>query len=302
MDYRTEVLSLYDDLILCPLEGFNSLQNCVTLRQTTCLQPYTEAILPIQVPQKYRDTSVLIEPLINEYAVPVKVAGTLCNTKGRCGVLRVFNAMAEPVTIRCFTKLGTISTLYSISSIQPFVRPKQSKECHKNENQKPEILEAFAEKYGFQIASDLLQEQRYELLNVLYEFKDTFALEITDMKIHQKYVAHLELKHPRTTVRARQFPLSSQDAAEIDRQILEMEEIGLIEKSEDTTFNSPIFLTEKKHTGKTRFVVDLRKVNDISKPLTVMLPRIDDILQEIASQKPTVYSSLDLFKGFWVIP
>jgi len=30
MDYRTGVLSLYDDLILCPLEGFNSLQNCVT--------------------------------------------------------------------------------------------------------------------------------------------------------------------------------------------------------------------------------------------------------------------------------
>jgi len=40
-------------------------------------------------------------------------------------------------------------------------------------------------------------------------------------------VAHLELKHPGTTVRARQFPLSREDAAEIDRQILEMEEIGL---------------------------------------------------------------------------
>jgi len=32
-----------------------------------------------------------------------------------------------------------------------------------------------------------------------------------------------------------------------------------------------------------------------------MLPHIDDVLQEIASQKPTVYSSLDLFKGFWAI-
>ena len=56
-------------------------------------------------------------------------------------------------------------------------------------------MEVFANKYGFQIASDLTQEQQYQLLNVLYKFKDTFALEITDMKIHQKYVAHLELKH-----------------------------------------------------------------------------------------------------------
>jgi len=35
--------------------------------------------------------------------------------------------------------------------------------------------------------------------------------------------------------------------------------------------------------------------------MTVMLPRIDDVLQDIASQKPTVYSSLDLLKGFWAI-
>ena len=118
------------------------------------------------------------------------------------------------------------------------------------------------EEYGFQIASDLTQAQRYELLYVLYEVKDTFASEITDMKIHQKY-AHLELKHPGMTVRSRLFPLSKEDAEEIDCQILKMEEIGLIEKSEDTTFNSPLFLIKKKHTGEARFVVDLRKVNDI---------------------------------------
>jgi len=68
--------------------------------------------------------------------------------------------------------------------------------------------------------------------------------------------------------------------------------MGLIEKSEDTTCNSPIFLIKKKHTGKTRFVVDLRKVHNVLKPLTVMLPRVDDVSQEIASQKPTIYRSL----------
>jgi len=152
--------------------------------------------------------TVLIESLINENALPVKVAGTLRTTRGRCGVLRVLNATAEPVTIRRFTKLGTIFTLNSISTIQPFVRPKQTKENHKNGNQNPETLEAFAKKYGYLIASDLTQEQRYELQNVLYKIRDTFALEITDMKIHQNYEAHLELKQPRTTVRSRQFPLS----------------------------------------------------------------------------------------------
>ena len=63
--------------------------------------------------------------------------------------MRVLNATAETVTIRRFTKLGTISTLNSISSIQPFVRTKQPIEDDKIENQKPEIFEAFAKKYGF---------------------------------------------------------------------------------------------------------------------------------------------------------
>jgi len=78
--------------------------------------------------------------------------------------------------------------------------------------------------------------------------------------------------------------------------------MGLIERSDDRIFNSPIFLIKKKNTGKTRFVADIRRVNNILKPLTVILPRIDDVLQEIASQKPTVYSSFDLYKGFWSIP
>jgi len=68
------LLSSYDDLILCPLEGFISVQNCVTLRQTTSMQPYSESIVPIQVPEKYRNMSVLIEQLVNEFALPVKVA------------------------------------------------------------------------------------------------------------------------------------------------------------------------------------------------------------------------------------
>jgi len=116
IDYRTGILSLFDELILCPLEGFNSMQNCVTLKQTVCLQPYSESILPVHVPHKYSNRSVLIEPLINQSALPVRVAETLYSTKGRGGILRVLNATAEPVTVRRFTKLGTISTLNCINT------------------------------------------------------------------------------------------------------------------------------------------------------------------------------------------
>ena len=77
IDYSTGILSLYDDLILCPLAGYNSMQNCVRLRQTVCLQLYSESILPVQVPHRYSNRSVLTEPLINQSALGVRVAGTL---------------------------------------------------------------------------------------------------------------------------------------------------------------------------------------------------------------------------------
>jgi len=66
----------------------------------------------------------------------------------RSRVLQVLNATAQPVTIRRFTKLVTIST-YSISTIQPFVRPKQPEEEEKIKNQNPEILDKFAKNMDF---------------------------------------------------------------------------------------------------------------------------------------------------------
>jgi len=157
IDYRTGMLTLFDDLIQCPLEGFNSMHNCVTLRQTVCLQPYSESILPVQVPHKFNDRSVLIEPFRDQSALPVSVAGTICTTTGRHGIIRVLNATAQPVTVRRFTKLDTISTVDCINSIQPLVCPKDTKDNDKIMTQTPEILEAFAEKYKFQISLELTQ-------------------------------------------------------------------------------------------------------------------------------------------------
>ena len=115
IDYRTGVLSLFDDLIQCPLEGFNSMHNCVTLRLSVCLQPYSESILLVHVPHKFNDRSVLIEPFRDQSALSVSVAGTICTTTGRHGIIRMLNATPEPVTVRRFTKLGTISTVDCIN-------------------------------------------------------------------------------------------------------------------------------------------------------------------------------------------
>jgi len=87
---------------------------------------------------------------------------------------------------------------------------------------------------------------------------------------------------------------------EAEKQIQEMLKRNLITENDDCSFNSPLFLVKKKD-GTSRAVVDLRKVNALIKPLTVTLPKIDEILQAITLNKPTVMTSADLFKGYYQV-
>ena len=77
----------------------------------------------------------------------------------------------------------------------------------------------------------------------------------------------------------------------------EMLDQGVIQPS-SSPWASPIVLVVKRD-GSTRFCVDYRKVNAITKLDVYPLPRIDHSLDLLAGTK--FFSTLDLVSGYWQV-
>lgn len=62
----------------------------------------------------------------------------------------------------------------------------------------------------------------------------------------------------------------------------------------------PVLLIPKKDTNEPRFCTDYRKLNEVIIKDNMPLPRIDDLCDQLA--KASVFTSLDLFSGYYQVP
>ena len=84
----------------------------------------------------------------------------------------------------------------------------------------------------------------------------------------------------------------------IEEAVAEMLVDGVIRPSH-STWASPVILVPKKD-GSTRFCVDYRRLNAVTRKDKYPLPVIQDIFDQVGGS--TVYSTLDLKAGYWQLP
>ncbi|GFW04776.1 retrovirus-related Pol polyprotein from transposon 17.6 [Trichonephila clavipes] len=153
-----------------------------------------------------------------------------------------------------------------------------------------------------QLTPDLLEnvelspEQKSSAERLFQEFEDVFSRNSSDIG-HTTVTQHRidTADHPPIKQHPRRLPFAKQE--EVGTLLREMQENDIIEPS-SSPWASPIVLVRKKD-GSTRFCVDYRKLNDVTKRDSYPLPRIDDTLDTLSGHK--WFSTLDLKSGYWQV-
>ena len=147
-----------------------------------------------------------------------------------------------------------------------------------------------------EMESSLEKEQEQALTKTIEEFNDVFALSSDELKCTEltQHIIDTEGHAP-----IKQLPRRTPFALrkKIEEMIQEMLERGVVTYSH-SPWASPVVLVAKKD-GTTRFCVDYRRLNSITRMDTFPLPRIDDSLDLLANT--AYFTTLDLMSGYWQV-
>ncbi|GFT53232.1 retrovirus-related Pol polyprotein from transposon 412 [Trichonephila clavipes] len=208
------------------------------------------------------------------------IASTLVDLSRKTIPVRICNVTEKP---RVFQKGEVLATCSPVTCVC-----KSSSLLLSNSPQQltPDLLEN----------AELSPEQKSSAERLFQEFEDVFSRNSSDIG-HTTVTQHRidTADHPPIKQHPRLLPFAKQE--EVGTLLREMQENDIIEPS-SSPWASPIVLVRKKD-GSTRFCVDYRKLNDVTKKDSYPLPRIDDTLDTLSGHK--WFSTLDLKSGYWQV-
>jgi hypothetical protein len=103
---------------------------------------------------------------------------------------------------------------------------------------------------------------------------------------------------PGSTVRPIHRRVPQKLVPEVQKQIAEMVEKGIIQKSKGP-YSSPVLLT-RKSDGTYRFCVDFKQLNSVTIKDAMPMPLAEEIFEQLHGAR--VISLIDLRSGYWQLP
>ncbi|GFV15547.1 hypothetical protein TNCV_4835731 [Trichonephila clavipes] len=276
---KNELRSIHEEVTIFKIEHRTESIRQVTANENITIPPRTEIIVPGYIGNDVSFNSGLVGSAENK-ANGLLIASTLVDLSRKTIPVRICNVTEKS---RVFQKGEVLATCSPVTCVC-----KSSSLLLSNSPQQliPDLLEN----------AELFPEQKISAERLFQEFEDVFSRNSSDIG-HTTVTQHIidTADHPPIKQHPRRLPFAKQE--EVGTLLREMQENDIIEPS-SSPWASPIVLVRKKD-GSTRFCVDYRKLNDVTKKDSYPLPRIDDTLDTLSGHK--WFSTLDLKSGYWQV-
>ncbi|UYV64930.1 K02A2.6-like [Cordylochernes scorpioides] len=292
IDFQENVLKIAGEEI--PLVGSRSSATNkvlkVILKSDVKIPPRSECILEgrltasLGVPQL-----LIVEENGQEFGQKgLLLARTLCKSDQSNIPIRVVNLLDSAKTLGKGTEIALAEPVTNVAHCTTVENLDKSPCSSLNPGHLQELLEGTREGLNW------IQQKKLKHLLCLYE--DVFATSPKDVG-RTNVTQHRIDTGGATPVKQlpRRLPMTRRD--EVDKLIEEMAEQDVIEPS-SSPWASPVVLVKKKD-GSTRFCVDYRRLNDLTKKDSYPLPRIDATLDTLSGSQ--WFSTLDLKSGYWQV-
>ena len=302
LDVRNCRLKLGRRYIKCHQEGQNSSLFRIRLDRDVTVPPGAEMIIGGKIDlngQSLREISeMIVEPKAESVLTRqgILVAKALIDPNSERIPLRVMNLTDEPQPLYHETIAATAELVASVNSLEnsdpscPQVSIRLV--CDVDLDAMPDHLKIVWDAN----AVSLTEDQKKPFFDLLMKHQNVFAKSKHDLG-RTSFVQHdiFTGDHPPIKQAPRRMPLNKREIAQ--KEVQAMLENGIIEPS-TSPWSSPIVLVKKKdHT--TRFCIDYRALNEITRKDSYPLPNIQDCFDALGGT--TWFSSIDLQSGYWQV-
>jgi hypothetical protein len=129
---------------------------------------------------------------------------------------------------------------------------------------------------------------------VVRDFPDVFSEELPGMPPEREVEFVIDLLLGTAPISKRPYRMSIEELQELKKQLTELQEAGYIHPS-SSPWGAPVLFVHKKD-GSQRMCVDYRSLNDVTVKNKYLLPRIDNLFDQMRGAR--VFSKIDLRSGY----
>ena len=265
----------------------------VEVSETHVIDAQSEVILPVSfsrfAPQPVIGLLEASPHLSNRYHLLGASSLSRYSEKGVVS-FRILNPSTDPVLLHKGTVVGQFAEMHPDDVVIPLqsdipIASVDSTQCQ----EKITLLSSFS-----CLPSPALNLSENSQLNCLLEsYEDIFASSSLDLG-NTSIVQHEIDTGNSKPIKQAPYRVSQKQRDEIDNHISKMLEQNIISVS-SSPWSSPVVLVRKKD-GTTRFCIDYRKLNAVTRKDSYPLPRIDDALDALAGSN--YFTTLDLQSGY----